>query len=939
MAVATTRRCAVAALLGSWLLAGQCAGAAETTVPLENPGFEDGIEGWSTWYARQPVTVSTVDGPNGKCLRALGEAGSRVVVSQAFDAEPQAWYAVRYRYLAGPNGASGGAMGFCRITFRDQNGTFLDYPSTRPILDSFDEWVEAEQTFKTPLSIGTVTIGFNQSGAADLRVDDVSVARVEAPPAAPNTWEQLARRREEPLAFSSWQYTNSAEHFRQMGLKYGWRYRLEEQYEELKESRTVAFWGGDATYEALSAHGVEACPYLYHGAKAYRDAHYGGEPPEDIPYILDPVWHDGYVATCQELCGEYADEPGIAYFFVQDESYGRFKSAIIPADQRVSPLWASLAEEVRRDYGGGVHGLPTGPDDDNVSRWIAYYSWVQDAWAETFARLRHVIDDSGCGAKLLGPDEIGILMPLPWHELARSVDVFTGQCLFSRGSARTYIAGFTTKYAHDLTGKPVHNATQIVKYSGSPSPEEVQRQYSQVLQSGGDGEMLIGVEWFDRELNHHQYSAPARWATIKSLLRLMSEYEVQRPEESQVALLYSSVSGMAQRPDFSSDEMLAAYAICGPKLRGWPTIVDSHALDEGVASLSGYRVVIVLHAPYETREVVHQLRQFVRGGGLLVCADPLALQTDEMGAALDAAGFLGAASGACEQQRRMVFDGPGFADGDLRIHADDCFTLTPAADGALIVARYEDGAAAATLCPLGEGQVLMFGANPFASGYVSEDAGWVDWWGALLRANGMKTDLPIWNLRLPDEALVQARRPEGVCLTGNNFVRCQNGVYLGANEEVEGTYSLSVAPDLSRESAGEGAIAFAAGDLTDRVEATKGPFDSSGKATQPYAEADWADRWSAEALAGGLDIEFSLPEARGLSRIVLSYSGAIGTVTVSGGDGGTWMELASVPGEAVGPDVLDLTVPLSGSFPRVRLHFAPAGAELAIADIELWGTD
>ena len=37
-------------------------------------------------------------------------------------------------------------------------------------------------------------------------------------------------------------------------------------------------------------------------AEAYRKAHYGGPPPEDIPPMLDPVWHDGYVEACRQAC-------------------------------------------------------------------------------------------------------------------------------------------------------------------------------------------------------------------------------------------------------------------------------------------------------------------------------------------------------------------------------------------------------------------------------------------------------------------------------------------------------------------------------------------------------------------------------------------------------------------------------------------------------------
>ena len=931
-----SRVCVGAPLIGRWLLAATTACAAGAPVSLQNPGFENGAAGWRQWVARTPTKVDTVEGPHGMCLRALGEAGSRVVVSQAFTAAPQRWHTVRYRYRAVPNGASGGCMGYCRIAFTDPNGKFIDYPNTRPLLDTFGEWTEASQSFKTPLSIGKVTIGFNQSGAADLRIDDVSLELSTSPAPRPNTWEQLTRRRRDPLVFSSWQYTNSASHFRQMGLKYGWRYRLEEQYRELKESRTVAFWGGDEAYARLAKHGVKACPYIYWGAKKHRDAHYGGKPPEDLPYILDPVWHDGYVAACRKVCQQHGRKPGLEYVFVQDESYQRFKSAIGPADKRVSSRWAEIDDEVRADHGGGRFGLPTGPEDDNVYRWVAYYSWVQDTWADTFARLRQVIDESGCGAKLLGPDEVGILKPLPWCDLAESVDVFTGQCLYSRGSARTYIAGFTTKYSRDLTGKPVHNATQVVKYSGSPPPEEVQRQYSQVLRNGGEGQMLIGVEWFDRELNHHRYSAPARWATIKNLLRLMSEYEVQTPRTGTVALLYSSVSGMAQGRSFSSNEMLAAYATCAPKLRAWPIVVDSYALGRGKASLAEFRTVVLPYAPYETSAVFAQFQSFVRGGGQLVCADPGALRTDELGHDLDASRFLGATPKATDRQRLVTVSWPGQHATRLRVYAADCFVLEPATADTRIVGRYADGTSAVTLTPFGDGQVLMFGANPFGSTYVSEDPEWVSWWEQVLGTRGVETNLPIWDLRLPDEALVQARKPDGVCLTGNNFVRCQNGVYLGANDAVDGYYTMSVAPDLAAESATGRQVAFAHGDLTDRVQATKGPFDKRGMAETPYGEADWADRWSAHALGSPLDIEFVLPEARPLARIVLWYSGSLDTLTVSGRAGEAWKRIAEAPGEDVGADVVDLTVPVAGSFSRVRLRFDSAGKELAIADVEVW---
>ncbi|MGD9495081.1 MAG: hypothetical protein AB7Y46_02100 [Armatimonadota bacterium] len=910
-------------------------GAGDQPERLDNPGFEEGMTGWSVWVARQPAQADVItDEQAGSVLHLLGEEGSRCVVSQGVAVPPQRWYRVRYRYRAEPNGAGGGSMGYCRITLYDQNGRFLDYPNTLPLLDSFGSWEQAAQVVRTPLSVGELRVEFNQSGPADLRIDDVSIEPIAPPLPPPNTWHELTRARAEPLAFSSWQYTNAARHFRQMGLKYGWRYRYLEQFDELRESHTSPMWQGDEVIEELGRHGVQPTVYLYWGAKQYRDAHYGGTPPADLPYMIDPVWHDGYVHACREACVRWGRWPGIAYIFVQDESWNRYAQAIGPQAERTCDLWRRIDAEVRREFGGGRFGLPAGPDDDNACRWIAYYRWAGRQWAQTFARLRRVIDESGCGAKLLGPDEVGILMPLPWAELAQSVDVFTGQCLCSRGSAREYMAGFTTKYTRDLTGKPVHNATQIVKYSGSPPPEEVQRQYSLVLQSGGEGQMLIGVEWFDRELNHHQYSAPARWATIKRLLHLMATHEVRTPERSTVALLYSSPSGMAQGPSFSSDELLTLYAILGPRLGAWPTFIDTAALAAGRVSLDGFDLAVWATGSYETPQAFARLRVFVEHGGTLICCDPLALRHDTLGEPLPTQELLGALASEIDRQRMAHTAWP--IASRQRVFAAGCYALEPLGAQTAVAATWPDGSAAALRHRLGAGQVITWGGSPVAGLVASEDEQWLAWWQAVLAEHGVEMDLPIWRLRLPDEALVYDRPPEDVCITGNNFMRVQNGVYLGANDAVPGRYRMSPPPDLSPESGGAGAVRFDRGDLTDRAVATRGPFDESGMATEPHREQDWANRWSAAAMAQGLRIEFTLLRPRELSRVRLWFSGALPALRVEGLSAGRWRTLARARAWSVGPDVEELELPLDGRYARVRLCFAPSRAELAVADIELW---
>ncbi|MGI5819926.1 MAG: beta-galactosidase trimerization domain-containing protein, partial [Armatimonadota bacterium] len=723
---------------------------------LANPDFADGVEGWSTWYARRPATVSVVASETGQALRMLGEVGSRVVVSQRVEVTPERWYRIGYIYRAEPNGPGGGAMGYTRITLHDQNGRFLDYPSSRPMLDTFGAWRRDEQLVRTPLSTGTLTIGLNQSGAADLRVDRVWLEEVGPPKPAPNTWQSLTARRPEPLWFSAWQYNNAAESFRRYGLKYGWRYVFEEQFDEVHESRAIGLWRDDASIEMLRRREIPAVSYLYFGALSYRQDHYGDDPPEDIPYMLDPVWHDGYVEACRRVCEELGDDPGLAYIFVQDESYGRWKAGPIAIEDRTSTdFWEALDAEIRERWGAGEHGLPTGPDDTNPYRWIAYYSWANHTMVETFRRIREVLDEYGTGAKLLGPDEVGFLMPLPWCDLAQYVDVFTGQCLYSRGSAQEHVSGWTTKYTRDLTGRPVHNATQVVRYSGCPSPEEVQRQYSEALQAGGEGQMLIAVEWFDRELNHHRYSAPARWDTIKNLLQQMATHEVRTPSDSTVAMLYSSPSGKSLGPNFGHGPLLPLYVTLGPRLGAYPTVLDSYAIAKGAASLDGFDLAIVGHMPYETEAMYEHLRRFVERGGTLVCTDPRPLQTDTRGERLpEAAYFMGARAGeTLETQRTLALRWP--AEMTLRSYGSESHALRPTTVHTEVVGRYSNGTPAVTLRPWGSGQVIIFGSNPLDSSYHSEDEGWREWWRAVLAEHGVPMALPIWDLRLPDEAIVR----------------------------------------------------------------------------------------------------------------------------------------------------------------------------------------
>jgi len=210
--------------------------------------------------------------------------------------------------------------------------------------------------------------------------------------------------------------------------------------------------------------------------------------PADVPWILDPRSIEHHIEEYEKML--QMPHPLVWGFFAGDEMEDRAmaQGAGLMAKPGDYEYIKQADEEVKREFGGGKWGIPSGiiEQDPNPYKWIAYQRWINARMRDRHRRLRDLVRKYEPDMPIVSTDAGGIISPYEWSTQAEYFDIFTHQ-IGCRGSQWRAQPGCISKIVSDLTGKEFWPCVHVENYGMDTTPEEVVEELSQVFRNGGSG--------------------------------------------------------------------------------------------------------------------------------------------------------------------------------------------------------------------------------------------------------------------------------------------------------------------------------------------------------------------------------------------------------------------------------------------------------------------
>jgi hypothetical protein len=698
---------------------------------------------------------------------------------------------------------------------------------------------------------------------------------------------------------------------RLFALQYGKRYVYDEYFQLMEDNKLIPYTNSfmltTPVYNAVEM-------YKKHGIKAilFADRRDGSDYKyEGYPFLCDPAVSKAFIKSIDKELKEHGDV--IWAVSAGDEIYEHDEKTgveLFATKKNEYDFIRQADQEVKSKYGGGRYGMPQDLHDNNPFRWIAYRKWLNDRYTAIYKEFyRH--------AKAIKPDVlVASIDPIAFHhpfDFSRAseyCDILRHQ-LYPRRDSHFAKFGFLTKLLVDLSGVEVWPCAHVEEYAASFTPEEVLEMIGQIFRNGGNGldyylDDTVGRRAKVKYMQMEYFGAPDRWQIEMALASEMRKMKKLKFPKADCAILYSCDS-YASQTGIPTDEAEIAYMLLGPNAGSWFTFIDDYQIERRRVTLSDYKVIYVPFAPYERRDVVQQLADYIKAGGIMVCGDPFAFSYDDQGNKLDAA-------------RKELLGPKAPLIGDPVIEAKPQKKNYPNM----------------TVRTLGKGRIYYFASNPFVRGSLS-NKDCIKYFKQLQVKLGVKTDQKIWRFQFPTSLIKKPPLPSEECLTGN-YIYWQGCTPLSLkNLEIAGTYSYSLAPDSINDQGGIRDIPFTRGDLTDRQGAPLAGNVDLGKSPL----SDWVVQYKTK---DSFNITFDLKNEYSVKKIKLFYShnGVRPGIRVDGSvDGRTWTPMGSIASVSESKaDVRDVDIPLSGSpvrYLRINFDKRDEGNILTLSEMEIWG--
>ncbi len=456
------------------------------------------------------------------------------------------------------------------------------------------------------------------------------------------------------------------------------------------------------------------------------------------------------------------DEPTNTMFSI-------FSRTLRPHD---TAILDEVEKEIREFDSGGKHGLYDFYDPAAASapeapfQRIAFNHWWNRKMGEAAGAIRKFVKEIAPDVPLqafqhnsvsgMTQGDISVLgRETDWV----SVDPYPTATLRFYGRARAlYHTGFSTKFAHDLSGgKTTQTIAQGFEYHGrAPGAEEVREWASQALKNGASV-----VNWYTA--GPSRYKLPEMYAEILAVSKQIHEMnKLELPDDERTAILFS-ISSQAGMDDPVLHSAYSVYALLGEKTGSWFRFISETDIAHHPNRLSAAELIYLPQATYFSRSAAEALLKRVEQGATLVVFDPQAFILSDNGSDLSdiRMALIGTLPGERVEAGSMItetgplssvekgWELPLMPTANISSYKGVQAFETVLPKDASLFATYGDGRPAAFLRPVGKGKVLYFGAQPFGdSSLAVADSRWPDVFRALAKQAGTPTDLPIWDFYL-----------------------------------------------------------------------------------------------------------------------------------------------------------------------------------------------
>ena len=799
------KRTAVAIIALAILASGAWAQKRPNLVP--NPGFEEGLAGWSAWGPQKGDIGTYKTTPAAGKLCARIPAGDNAVYCYVATRGGHA-YRVGGKYRLGDDSA-GATVNLNYVKPGGGNGSAGSVTLTLLPGREADKngWASFEQVVVVPKEAahGQFVLGSGGEGLGwydDLTIEEVPVPAGYDPEAG--AWDGITKTRtqnplfQELLAETSGDYAVTSWGFQlyTAGLPEAtvrsmtpekWKTEMETTFRQMGESHLGAlalpwavtgsdspreYWRNEGTLKELNAKyklqfdcavegGAVEAAALKAGAEVLNKGAVDGRRAEPRISLLDPKYTEACVTEIEKWGRMFGDEPYCRAFEGRDEP---MVATLSGKRASAGAFMAACDAEVREKYGFGKYGMPAPADpswwahpQDQPFAWIAFNHWASARYADA-TKTKYDATKRVVPTLPYTPGDLWFVngfVPFDVNRMSKYSDYLQADPYASGAEVRrgrgAYNHGFAAKLLRDLGAKHVQIVVQAFDYAGyNVTPQDVLEWSSQALRSGADRLSFYAPD-------NPRFTDPARWKTMLNVAKTVSQMKaIKRPTATKTAIFYSSLSHRAEGPTCQADELYTAYALLGETVGSWFDFVSDLQIERGSRKLSDYKVIYLPLGTYQDEATIQKLTDWVKAGGTLVCMDPTVWSFGPDGADLSArrVELFGINSGKPKEVAEITAGDKSIALYPRHtlagFRASTARSLVEPRGGVSITGKYPDGTAAIATTVYGNGKAILFGANPLVPDILFNGAGLVEYLTGLQKAAGEPTGLDVWRFRLPE---------------------------------------------------------------------------------------------------------------------------------------------------------------------------------------------